>query len=344
MKAKKWVWLFLAVGLIAPFVFGAFINQLSFLAIFIILALTWDIQGGQMGYNSFGNIAFFGIGMYVSVAVHVSLFFDLASWTASGGVETFVHSPKQYFIGLISGLIAAGIIPAIIAALFGSLILAMRGQYFAICTLGLGIALGEIAGSIEIIGAGSGISVPVWPEITSNLKLRDYTFYYLSFALAFLCLVTLRYLYKNTKFGLLLNAIRDDEDKAQAMGIYTTSIKAISWVISAFFLGIAGAIMGNVIGFIEATDVAFAGATFGVWMVLMAILGGKGSLWGPVIGAIIFHFFQEFFWIYFLGWQRVALGLLIIIIVVFFPQGIAGWMQERYPHLFGRQIESQEHK
>lgn len=340
MQTKKWFWLFLILGLVAPFVFSTFINQLAFLAIFIVLALTWDMQGGQMGYNSFGNIAFFGIGMYVSVSTHVSLFFDLASWTASGGVETFVHTPNQYFIGLAAGLILSGIIPAMLAAIFGSLILALRGQYFAICTLGLGIALGEIAASIEIIGAGSGISVPVWPESIGGVKLRDYSFYYLAFANALACLLVFRYLYSSTKFGLLLNAIRDDEDKAQAMGIQTTKIKTFSWIISAFFLGIAGAIMGNIIGFIEATDVAFAGATFGVWMVLMAILGGKGSLWGPVIGAIIFHFFQEFFWTYFLGWQRVALGFLIIIIVVFFPQGIMGWVREKYPHLFGEQVET----
>ena len=83
------------------------------------------------------------------------------------------------------------------------------------------------------------------------------------------------------------------------------------------------------IGFIDPRDVAFAGATFGVWMVLMAILGGKGTLWGPVLGAFVFHVTQEVFWTYLLGWQRVALGLLIVVIVVFFPQGIMGWWAAR---------------
>jgi branched-chain amino acid transport system permease protein len=99
-------------------------------------------------------------------------------------------------------------------------------------------------------------------------------------------------------------------------------------------------VAGNIIGFIDPRDVAFAGATYGVWMVLMAILGGKGTLWGPVIGAVVFHLTQELFWIYLLGWQRVALGLLIVVIVVFFPQGILGWMRERWPARFGHRVEA----
>ena len=65
-------------------------------------------------------------------------------------------------------------------------------------------------------------------------------------------------------------------------------------------------------------------------MILMAILGGKGTLWGPVLGAFVFHITQELFWAYLLGWQRVALGLLIVLIVLFFPQGLMGWMRERW--------------
>ena len=71
-------------------------------------------------------------------------------------------------------------------------------------------------------------------------------------------------------------------------------------------------------------------------MVLMAILGGKGTIWGPVLGAAIFHLTQELFWTYLLGWQRVALGILIVLIVVFFPQGIIGWLRERYPERLAR--------
>ncbi|MEE8399164.1 MAG: hypothetical protein V3S89_09170, partial [Desulfobacterales bacterium] len=83
------------------------------------------------------------------------------------------------------------------------------------------------------------------------------------------------------------------------------------------------------------------GSTFGVWMILMAILGGKGTLWGPVIGAVIFHLTQELFWTYLFGWQRVAMGALIVGIVVFFPQGIMGWAHARWPGYFDHKAEAQ---
>jgi branched-chain amino acid transport system permease protein len=81
--------------------------------------------------------------------------------------------------------------------------------------------------------------------------------------------------------------------------------------------------------FIDPTETAFAGATIGVWMILMALLGGKGTLLGPIVGAILFQLTKELFWTYLLGWQRVALGVLIIVVAVFFPEGIVGYARER---------------
>ena len=153
------------------------------------------------------------------------------------------------------------------------------------------------------------------------------------FALAFVLLVFLRWLY-STNFGLALNAIRDDEEKAEAMGLHTRRYKRTAWAISAVFLGIAGAIFGNMTGFIEPRDIAFPTTTFNLYMVVMVLLGGKGTLWGPVIGAVIFHTVKEVTWTYFLGWQFIALGLLIVVTIVYFQQGIVGWLMENYPRWF----------
>jgi branched-chain amino acid transport system permease protein len=304
--------LMVALAVAAPILLPAFRVQLAFMWLMIIFALTWDLNGGQMGYNSFGNIVFFGIGAYTCAVVQRDVGLD-------------------YYPGLYLGMLAGGVLAVVTAAILGSGLLAMRGQYFAIATLGLGIAAGEAASGWEFIGAGSGMATPLYPGQIENRQL----FFYSVFAvLGLVCLFTLRRLYKG-RFRLAINAIRDDEDKAEAMGLRTTFYKTISWMIGAAFLGLAGAVAANLIGYIEARDVAFAGTTYGVWMVLMAILGGKGTLWGPVIGAIIFHITQELFWTYLLGWQRVALGLLIVLIVVFFPTGIMGWIQERFPSLFG---------
>jgi branched-chain amino acid transport system permease protein len=304
-----------AVGafvLSAPFLVPALSTQLTFLWVMIVFALTWDIMGGQMGYNSFGNVLFFGVGMYACAVVQRD-------------------SSLGYFPALFVGLAASAAIATAVAAIIGAGLLGLRGQYFSIGTLGLGIAAGEIASSWEYVGAGGGMTVPLYP---GDIEFRKTFFYLLCLSLAVASFVTLGRLYR-TRFGLALNAIRDDEDKAESIGLHTTRYKTAAWCISAFFLGIAGGLVGNIIGFVDPHDIAFASTTFGVWMVLMAILGGKGTLWGPVIGAVVFHATQELFWIYVLNWQRVALGLLIVIIVVFFPQGILGWAHERWPSRFG---------
>ena len=333
----------LILGLAAPFLFPAFKVQISFMLILIILAMTWDVQGGQMGYNSFGNILFFGIGMYLCASIQIGMFFPLAEWTESGGEKTFLHTPTQYFQGLAVGLVFAAIVPAIVAALIGYGILGLRGHYFAICTLGLGIAAGEIAGGIELIGAGQGMTTPPWPKGIGDIELRAEFFYYICFALLIATFSFLNWAYKK-RFGLVLNAIRDNEDKAEAMGIHTMRYKIVGWVVSAFFVGLAGGLVGNIVGYIEPIEVAFDGREMGVFMVLMAILGGKGTLWGPVIGASAFHIFKEGFWTFFLGWQYVALGFLIVVIVVFFPEGFMGWLREKYPERFGEVIDEADRK
>ena len=210
----------------------------------------------------------------------------------------------NYYDALAAGVAPGPLIGTVAAAVLGSGMLGLRGHYFAIGTLGLSVAAADIAAGWEYIGAGSGIVPPLFP---GHIGSRELFFYYLLFVLAALTFLTLGWLYSG-RFGITLNAIRDDEGKAEAMGIHTTRYKAVAWCVSAFFLAAAGGIAGNLVGFIDPRDFAFAGSTYGVWMVLMAILGGKGTLWGPVIGAAIFHVTQELFWTYLLGWQRVALG------------------------------------
>ena len=324
----------LLVSLAAPWIFPAYQTQLAFLWLMVLFALSWDIVGGQMGYNSFGNVIYFGIGMYATVVVQRDLYYTVEEYAELGGGIELALTPVEYVTGLGLGMGLGVVIAVATAAILGTGILSLRGHYFAICTLGLGVAAGEFASGWDYIGAGSGMVAPLFPD---GLGERSLFFYYIFFALSALAFVTLRWLYSG-RFGLAINAIRDDEDKAEAMGLRTTRYKTLAWCIAAFFLAIAGGGAGNLIGFIDPTDVAFAGATFGVWMVLMAVLGGKGTLWGPVIGAVIFHVTQELFWTYLFGWQRVALGVLIVVIVVFFPEGVMGYLRQRRPDWFGETV------
>ncbi|MGV1013851.1 MAG: branched-chain amino acid ABC transporter permease [Methyloceanibacter sp.] len=318
---------FLVCGVVVPLVAPAYQTQATELLLFIVFALAWDLVGGQMGYNSFGNVLFVGAGMYICAIVQVGLFYNVGLYTeARGGGTEFIFDESQFLIGLALGLPAAALISALLAWLLGSLVLTMRGHYFAICTLGLGIAAGQIAAGIPWIGAGSGMLTPNPPDSLGDVGLL---IYYLSLGLAVTCALTFAWLL-STRFGLALNAIRDDEDKAEAMGLNTHAAKVTAWVVAAGFLGVAGALYGNLVRFIDPTQTAFAGPTIGVWMILMALLGGRGTLLGPIVGAIVFQITKELFWTYMLGWQRVALGVLIVIVAVFFPTGIVGFFRERF--------------
>lgn len=324
-----------ALSIVAPFLFGTYMSQLTMLWVMVLFAVTWDAMGGQMGYNSLGNIFFFGAGMYISAVVQIGLHYDVAEYTAAYGAIKVDFTQSQYFTGLIMGTIVAAIGSVLLAVVLSYIVFGLRGPYFAIGTLGIALAAGELVGAWDYVGAGSGISLPVFPGEPESGEL----FYYFAFfGAAVLTFFFFRWLY-GTRFGLAINAIRDDEEKAEAMGIRTMRYKTITWSMSAFFLGICGSLFGTYNIFIEPLEVAFATIVFGIPMVVMSLLGGKGTLWGPVIGAILYHVIKEATWKYFLGWQWVALGLLIVVTVVFFQQGIMGWAQEKWPELFGIEVE-----
>lgn len=332
----------LIFGVVAPFLFPAYTQQISLLWIMILFALTWDAMGGQMGYNSLGNIFFFGAGMYICAIVQIMVAgYDVGAYTAAfGGIKVEITN-SQYFTGLFLGIIAAAIGAVILALILGAVFLGLRGPYFAIGTLGMALAAGELVGAWRWVGGGSGISLPLYPA-DANLfpgsgDDESEFFYFLCMIAAVATFLFFKWLY-TTRFGLALNAIRDDEEKAEGMGIRTFRYKQLAWACSAFFLGISGALHGNIVHFIEPLEVAFPTITFGIFMVAMCLLGGKGTLWGPILGAVLFHVIKEVTWTYLLGWQWVALGMIIIINVVFFQQGIVGWLKETYPRLFGVEV------
>jgi len=333
-KVILYVGLLLA-GILVPFVFPHYTFQITVLWVMILFAMTWDILGGQMGYNSLGNIFFFGVGMYACALVQIGLYFDVSIYTSATGGGKINLTTGQYFTGIFLGVIAAACVSVVFAVIFGWVVFGLRGPYFAIGTLGFTLAAGELFGAWEYVGGGGGIALPVYPGEADD---RAIFFYMSCFALAVTTFIFLRWLY-SSRFGLAANAIRDDEEKAEAMGIHTMRYKTVGWAIAAFFLGISGALFGNMIGFIEPLEVAFPTVTFGIFMVVMCLLGGKGTLWGPVVGATLFHTFKEVTWTYMLGWQWVALGALIIILVVFFQQGIMGWAQEKWPERFGLTVD-----
>ena len=237
----------LVLGLVAPFLFPNYMFQLAVLWMMILFALTWDIMGGQMGYNSLGNIFFFGSGMYICAVLQIGLYYDVAAYTAHFGAVKIDFTPEQYFTGLAVGLVAAALGCVVFAVILGRIVFGLRGPYFAIGTLGVALSAGELVGTWDYVGGGGGITLPVYPGEPDE---RALLFYMMSFILAIVTFAFLRWLY-SSRFGIAINAIRDDEEKAEGMGIHTLRYKTIAWSVSAFFLGISGGIFGNMIGFIE---------------------------------------------------------------------------------------------
>lgn len=324
---------------VAPFIFPDFKSQLATLWLFIIVSITWDMTGGQMGYNSLGNIFFYGTGMYVSAVITIGLVYNVGDYTAASGGGIYTWTWGQYYAGMALGTLGAGIFCAISAVVLGVVLFGLRGPYFAIGTLGVAIAAGELVSNWEWVGGGQGISMPNYPgDDFDQFKLL---IYYLFAALGVVLFIFVAWLY-STRFGAAINAIRDDEEKAEAMGIHTLRYKLITWSMSAFFIGASGAISAFQLIHFEPLETAYQTVNLGIFMVICVLLGGKGTLWGPVVGAIMFQVFKETTWNYFLGWQWVALGALIVVVVVFFQDGLMGYLKVKRPEWFGIKVDTRE--
>ncbi|MGI9356305.1 MAG: branched-chain amino acid ABC transporter permease [Rhizobiaceae bacterium] len=326
----------LAFTVFSPFLFPDYRTQLATLWLMIIVAITWDMTGGQMGYNSLGNIFFYGTGMYVAAIVAIGLVYNVGEYTGAAGGGRYDFTMSQYLTGFILGSILAGLFCAFTAFIIGYVTFGLRGPYFAIGTLGVAIAAGELVSNWDWVGGGQGITLPVYPGNLDDGKL----FIYFAFALTgVLLFIFVNWLYK-TRFGAAINAIRDDEEKAEAMGLQTLKYKLVTWALSAFFVGVVGGISAFQLISFEPLESAYQTINLGIFMVVCVLLGGKGTLWGPIIGAIMFQIFKEVTWNYFLGWQWVALGALIVVTVVYFQDGLMGWLMQKKPEWFGVRVES----
>ena len=294
-------WTLIAVAAVAgalPPVFGLregyYMTVLSEMFLFGVLALSWDIVGGQTGYPSFGNMAFFGIGAYVTaiLVTDAALAFPLA-------------------------IVGAAVVVVVFALINGLIVLRLRGHYFAIATLGILLATQQVSRNLAITGGASGkILLDVPPGIV-------FYYFFLGVLVAEIAVV---YYLSQTRFGFVLNAIRDDEEKATAMGFNTTYYKTAAWVLAALFTGLAGGAYGLFNTFIN-PQTAYNGA-WNVELIAMALMGGTGTVAGPVIGAFGLHTVIEVVETAFVGWQLVLLGIAVIVTVIGYPDGVVGTLRE----------------
>ncbi len=273
----------------------------------VVLASSLNILLGYTGYVSFGHIVFFGLGGYVGLYLIIT-----QGWSLWGA--------------MIAGGLAAGVL----ALLLGQAILRLRGSYFALATIGINEAMRAFVNNFEPFGGSVGLSL-------NFQTYRDYggatqalwMVYYLVLALA-LAVVVLSYFVKNSKFGLGLLAIREDEDAAEVMGVVTPRAKTWAYVLSAILPGVVG-----VLFFFKNANIE-PGQAFRLQMsielLVMVMLGGYGTVFGPVLGAVGYQRLRGLLLTsdLFKNIQLSVAGVLLLIIILFIPAGAVGWLRNRF--------------
>ena len=167
-------------GIAGPLLFPNYTLSIAYLWMMVLMASTWDILGGQMGYNSLGNITFFGVGMYVSAIIQISIFYEggVGEYTLAMGAIKPEFTPQEYYLGIFLGIIGGAFAALLLSIIFSTFMFGLRGPYFAIGSLGLAIAAAEITITIDYVGGASGISMPLFP---GDIEVRSVFFYILCF-------------------------------------------------------------------------------------------------------------------------------------------------------------------
>ena len=272
-----------------------------------LLAQAWNILAGLGGQFSFGHALFFGTGAYVQAIAQVQ--YGLSPWVA-----------------LPLGVVASALVGVFVGAL--SFRYGLKGSYFALVTLAFAEVFRILALSVPFTGAGVGLMVPL-KEGAANMQFASRHGY----ILVILSLVTLALLVtwwlKNSRLGAYLQAVRDNEDAARAIGVNPFKVKLAAIALSAAFMGSAGAFYVQVFQYID-PSIAFGPHT-SVEALVGAIVGGMGTLWGPLVGALALHALADVTRNLFgnlPGINMIIYGSVLVLVVMFAPRGIAGWGQD----------------
>jgi len=269
-----------------------FIILLNTIFMYIILTLSWAIFSGPTRYISLASAAFFGVGAYVSAVIGQVLSLPLV--IATGGLVSFILA---LFIGLLT--------------------LRLKGIYFIIFTFGVSELIRHFILWWEAKFAGT---VGRWVVAVDHT-----TVYYVMLIIFIMALLT-AYHIRRSKFGLALRSIGEHEEAAAHIGINVTILKTITFAISAFFMGATGAIMATRWTYID-PGIAF-NSLFSFMPVLMAIFGGIGQLYGPILGATILTLLEEVLITEFPYYYMLLFGIILIAVILFLPNGLVGLIEK----------------
>lgn len=301
----------LVVGLWPVFTQQAATREVVFtILLSMVLTSSLNILLGYTGYVSFGHVVFFGLGGYAGLFMMAVVGWSL--WPA---------------------MIAGGAASGLLAFLLGKAILRLRGAYFALATIGVNEAVRAFINNFDPLGGPVGISLNFqtynnYGGAANALWLA----YYILIALA-VGNILLSYLIKTSKFGLGLMAIREDEDAAEVMGVVTPNAKTWAYVLSAILPGVVGVLFFFKNGNIEPPQ-AFR-LNLSIELLVMVMLGGYGTVLGPILGAAGYQRLRGFLLTsdLFKNIQLSVAGVLLLIIILFIPAGAVGWLRQRFPVL-----------
>jgi branched-chain amino acid transport system permease protein len=306
----------LAVGIAYPFAFPATLTIAITILLFVGWATAWDVLGGWNGQVSLGHASFVGLGAYF-VALGQARF-GLAPWWS---------------------VMLAAAFAAALAYLWGRITFGLRGPYFTLST----IAFAEIFRLVAInegwlSGGATGVFIATLPEPFGIDLFSRVTQFYLALGFA-AGVIGIVIAISRTRFGYQLRAVREDEDSAMAAGIDPTATKLKAFMLSGALTAIGGGIYGLFLSFLEPHAIFFL--LLSVQIALTAIIGGRGTIWGPAVGAIVLVGAGEFFRTTFAQANQLVYGILILVVVLFFPRGLLGELaRRRIRRLYAKRAQS----
>jgi branched-chain amino acid transport system permease protein len=302
---RSWLVLAVIAVLLAalPLVGNNYVLRLATtVCMYAVMAQSWNFIGGLAGYPSFATAAFFGFGAYASAIL------------------------QNHGAPMVPAWGCAGVAAVLFAAFLGGAILHLRGHYFAIASLVIAEMLREIVNTLpDFTGGGKGMNLPLLKlSVTGQAQF----FFYAMLALAVLTVATAIVIHRS-KLGFGLRCIQQTESAADIIGINTYGYKTAGFSLSAVFVGVTGAIYASWVNYIDPPDVF--DVLISVKPMVMVLLGGLGTIFGPAIGAVILLLFEEVVWRNFLTIHAAALGVIIVALVLFLPNGLLTLIRERFP-------------
>jgi branched-chain amino acid transport system permease protein len=307
---------FLIIALVAAFGLPMVVTSPARLnmAILILMAAqlgtAWNIVGGYAGQISLGHAAFFGIGAYTSTILTLKL-----------GVNPWL------------GMLAGGTFATLVGLAFGWSCFRLKGHYFAMATIAVAEIIQTVFNNWELAGAAVGLSLPMdrqgWAPMIFASKAP---YYYIALGLLIVTLLA-SYAIERSYLGYYFRAIKEEPDAARSLGVSLSRYKQVALAVSSFLTALGGSLYAQKELYIDPASVLSTGLS--IKMALAAILGGVGTLFGPVVGAALLTTIEESTRSLFGGTGRgtdlIVYATLIIVIAVYYPKGVVGWLRKRLP-------------